>query len=98
MTAKTHKSLHDLRTMSGRITDAEKPQRRYVRLAILELEKVRRNKEMARAIRQVKDLDRRLREITYEQGRLLTEASPVAAVLPEAPAPTQPPSAVTITY
>jgi dsDNA-specific endonuclease/ATPase MutS2 len=98
MTAKTRKSLHDLRSMSGRITNAEKPQRRYVRLALLELEKIRRDKEMARTIRQMKDLDRRLKDIIHEQEQLLKNASSVAAGLHEAPRPGPPSSAVTISY
>ncbi len=79
MTAKTHKSLQDLRTLSGQITEAEEPQRRHARLAILELEKVRRNKELDRAMRQVQHLDRRLNEIMREQEQLLAETPPTIA-------------------
>jgi hypothetical protein len=79
------KALHDLRTMGARVTEAEKPPRRYIRLAILELEKVRRGKEKDRACRRIQDIDQRLREIAEEQASLtdlVGEARPASAVPP----------------
>ncbi len=91
--AKSRKSLHDLRTMGGRVTDAEKPQRRYIRLAILELEKVRRGKERDQASHRIEDIDHRLAEIQGEQAGLLGQATPDPAARPAAP-----PAGFTIQY
>lgn len=79
------RSLLDLRTLSGRVSDAEKPQRRYLRLAVLELEKVRRVKEKHRAAGRIGELDRRLADIETEQALLLAEMSP-GETPPPAPA------------
>jgi hypothetical protein len=83
---KTHarRALHDLRTMGARVSEAEKPPRRYIRLAILELEKVRRGKEKDRACRRIEDIDQRLREIAEEQASL---ASLVGEARPAPPVP-----------
>ena len=70
MNAKSHKRLHDIRTMSDRVSDAEKPQRKFIKLAILELEKVRRGKEKRCASEHIKNLDKRLAEIEIEQAKL----------------------------
>ncbi len=71
MNVKSNKHLHDIRTLSDRVSNAEKPQRKFTRLAILELEKVRRNKEKRRATEQLMRLEKRLAEIEYEQARLI---------------------------
>ncbi|MGD0383732.1 MAG: hypothetical protein ABSA77_09435 [Thermoguttaceae bacterium] len=71
MSAKSRKRMHDIRTMSDRVSDAEKPQRKYIKLAILELEKVRRSKEKRSASEKIKNLDERLVEIEIEQARLI---------------------------
>jgi hypothetical protein len=73
MHPKTRKDLQGIRTLSDRVSDAEKPQRKFIRLAILELERVRRNKEKTRATQRVEELDRRLGEIAGEQAGLLDE-------------------------
>ena len=39
------RGLQEIRTMSGRISDADNPQRKYLTLAMLALEKARRSKE-----------------------------------------------------
>jgi hypothetical protein len=82
MKNQARRTLHDLRTMGARVSDAEKPARRYIRLAILELEKVRRGKEKDRACRRIRDLDQRLREVAEEQAGLVGEVRPGAAVPP----------------
>jgi hypothetical protein len=76
------RSLADVRTMSGRVSDAEKPQRRYLRLAVLELEKVRRLKERSRSAQRIGELDERLTDIARQQAGLLAETSPSAASPP----------------
>jgi hypothetical protein len=45
MRRKSHNNLQNLKTLSDRVSDAEKPQLKYMKLAILELEKVGRSKE-----------------------------------------------------
>jgi len=84
MNTKPRRSLLDVRTLSGRVSDAEKPQRRYLRLAVLELEKVRRVKEKERAAGRIGDIDQRLADIQSEQALLLAETSP-GKVPPPAP-------------
>ncbi|MGA2797966.1 MAG: hypothetical protein ABSE63_10325 [Thermoguttaceae bacterium] len=71
MSVKSDKHLRDIRTLSDRVSDAEKPQRKFIKLAILELEKVRRNKEKRKASEQMIHLDKRLAEIEHEQARLI---------------------------
>jgi len=71
MSVKSLKRLHDIRTMSDRVTDAEKPHRKFIKLAILELEKVRRSKEKRSASQHIKNLDKRLAEIEFEQAKLI---------------------------
>jgi hypothetical protein len=71
MRRKMQKNLQNIKTLSDRVKDAEKPQRKYVKLAILELEKVRRSKEKDKARKQLINLDKRLAEIENEQARLM---------------------------
>ena len=71
MRRKSQKNLQNIKTLSDRVSDAEKPQRKYIKLAILELEKVRRSKEKNKAREQLINLDKRLAEIEIEQARLM---------------------------
>ncbi len=71
MRRKSQKNLQNIKTLSDRVSDAEKPQRKYIKLAILELEKVRRSKEINKAREQMINLDKRLAEIETEQARLM---------------------------
>jgi hypothetical protein len=73
--------------MSGRVSEAEKSQRRYLRLAVLELEKVRRVKEKDRSSQRISELDQRLADIATEQALLLAETSPGVAPPPAPSAP-----------
>ena len=66
--------LQDIRTMSERISDADNPQRKYLALAMLELERARRNKEKQSANQRVANIDQRLADITVEQTELLAAA------------------------
>jgi hypothetical protein len=67
----SHKHLQKIKTLSDRVSDVERPQRKFIKLAILELEKVRRGKEKHSASQHVKDLDKRLAEIQIEQSKLM---------------------------
>ena len=64
------RGVQDIRTMSERISDADNPQRKYLALAMLELEKARRNKEKQSASQRVANIDQRLADITAEQTEL----------------------------
>jgi len=74
MKSRPSKGLQDIRTMSERSSDADNPQRKYLTLAMLELEKVRRNKEKQNASQRVENIDRRVAEIEEEQAILLAAA------------------------
>ncbi len=69
-----HRGLQDIRTMSERICEADNPQRKYLALAMLELERARRNKEKQSASQRVASIDQRLADITAEQADLLAAA------------------------
>jgi hypothetical protein len=69
-----HRGMQDIRTMSERISDVDNPQRKYLALAMLELEKARRNKEKQSAAQRVAGIDSRLADITAEQAELLAVA------------------------
>jgi hypothetical protein len=68
------RGVQDIRTMTERISDADNPQRKYLALAMLELERARRNKEKQSAGQRVKNIDQRLADITAEQTELLAAA------------------------
>lgn len=74
MKSRPSKGLQDIRTMSERISEADNPQRKYLTLAMLELEKVRRNKEKQSASQRVESIKRRVAEIEEEQVDLLAAA------------------------
>ena len=69
-----NRGLQDIRTMSERISDVDNPQRKYLALAMLELERARRNKERSSATQRVASIDERLADITAEQAELLAAA------------------------
>jgi hypothetical protein len=68
------RGLQDIRTMSERISDAENPQRKYLALAMLELEKARRVKEVRSCGQRVAGINQRLADIAAEQTLLLSAA------------------------
>jgi hypothetical protein len=68
------RGLQDIRTMSERISDASNPQRKYLSLAMLALEKARRSKEKQNANQRAANIDQRLSDITAEQTELLSAA------------------------
>jgi hypothetical protein len=76
------RGVQDIRTMTERISDTDNPQRKYLALAMLELERARRNKEKLSASQRVRNIDQRLADITAEQTELLavveTELKPSA--------------------
>ena len=68
------RGVQDIRTMSERISETDNPQRKYLALAMLELERARRNKEKISASQRVANINQRLADITAEQTELLTAA------------------------
>jgi hypothetical protein len=68
------RGVQDIRTMSERTSDADNPQRKYLALAMLELERARRNKEKGAANQRVQNIDQRLADIAAEQADLLAAA------------------------
>ena len=68
------RGLQEIRTMSERISDADNPQRKYLALAMLELEKARRNKEKLSANQRAANIDQRMLDIVAAQVDLLAAA------------------------
>jgi hypothetical protein len=68
------RGMQDIRTMSERTSDADNPQRKYLALAMLELEKARRKEEKRSSSQRVASIDQRLTDITAEQTELLAAA------------------------
>ena len=68
------RGVQDIRTMTERISDVDNPQRKYLTLAMLELERARRNKEELSASQRVRNIDQRLADISAEQTELLAAA------------------------
>ena len=65
------KGLQDLRTVSGSMDDRSVPFRAYMKLSVLEMEKLRRGKEKANSLARVADIDARFRDIEREGTALL---------------------------
>ena len=74
MKSKPARGLQDIHTMSERVSEVDNPQRKYLTLAMLELEKVRRNKVRQSASQRIESIDRRVAEIEEEQAALLAAA------------------------
>jgi hypothetical protein len=74
MKSKPRRTAQDIRTMSERISETNNPQRKYLALAMLELEKARRNQERQSSSQRVANIDRRLAEIELAQTSLLAAA------------------------
>mgnify|MGYP001562226247 CR=1 FL=1 len=65
------KGLQSIRSMSDLVTETSNPQRKFLKLAVLAMEKVRRGKERASAKQRVENIDGRLVEIEAETKDLL---------------------------
>ena len=65
------RAVQDIRTLSGARNHLSQPHRGYMRIACLELERFRRNKERECATGRVRQLDARFREIEAEQALIL---------------------------
>lgn len=69
--SKTIRGLQDIRTHSGRVSEAAIPYKAYMRLSCLEMEKFRRTQERASAMTRVRNIDVRFREIDDEKAAIL---------------------------
>jgi hypothetical protein len=90
MKSTPRRGLQNICTMSDRIGNAGSPQRKYLTLAMLELERVRRSKEKQNACERLDISDRRLAEIEDEQTGLLAAAEAEMAETSSAREPNEP--------
>jgi hypothetical protein len=65
------RGLQDIRTLSGRVDQTSFAYKAYMKIACLEMEKVRRGKERESASFRVKNIDARVKEIEDEKASLL---------------------------
>ena len=65
------KGLQSIRSMSDLVTETSNPQRKFLKLAVLTMEKARRGKVRASAKHSIEDIDGRLAEIEAETKDLL---------------------------
>ncbi len=65
------RGLESIRSISGLVTEATHPHRKFLKLAILAMEEARRGKEKASAQARIDNIDERLVEIRAESGALL---------------------------
>jgi len=65
------RGLQDILTYSGRVDRTFQPHKAHLKLAVLEMEKVRRGKERESAVHRIRNIDARFGEIEAEKGALL---------------------------
>jgi hypothetical protein len=65
------RGLQNIRTYSGRVGQTFLPHRAHMKLACLEMEKVRRGEERKSAMKRVRDINTRFLEIEQEKSALL---------------------------
>ena len=68
---KPRRGLNDIRTMSDMLTETSNPQRKFLKLAMLSMEKARRGKERESARCRIEDIDARAAEIEVETESLM---------------------------
>jgi len=69
--SKSRRGLNDIRTMSDMLTETSNPQRKFLKMAMLSMEKARRGKERESARKRIEDIDTRTVEIEAETENLL---------------------------
>jgi len=65
------KGVQDIHTHSGRVDEVHHPYKAYMKVAALEMEKERRDKERESAMNRVKTIDARFKEIETEKAEVL---------------------------
>jgi len=76
------RGVENIRTHSGSADPAYRPYKAYLRLAFLEMERVRRGKEREASMFRVDAIDARAQEIDSEKERLLREIGECADSAP----------------
>jgi len=76
------RGLQDIRTLSGKGSQALTLHKAYMRLAFLELEKARRREEKNSALTRVKNIDARFKDIDAEKEALLDSLAQQDAARP----------------
>ena len=74
MRTRPRRGLQDIRTRSSLASDAENPQRKYLRWASLELKKSLCQKVRDAARKRAEEMDRKIAELEAEESRLLAMA------------------------
>jgi hypothetical protein len=69
------RGLQDIRTHSGRVDETHLASKAYLKVACLEMEKVRRGKERESAACRIENIDARFDEIAAEKATLLRSLS-----------------------
>ena len=67
------RGVRDIRTHAGKVDNSSEPYRIYMKVSMLEMEKARRAKEKESAMRRVREIDARFREIGREKNKLLKD-------------------------
>jgi len=70
-TKRNIRGLQDIPTLSGRVDQTSLPYKAYMKVACLEMEKVRRGKERESASFRINNIDARVEEIEDEKAALL---------------------------
>ncbi|MBI1902694.1 MAG: hypothetical protein HY000_38025 [Planctomycetes bacterium] len=71
MRGKPYRGLQDLRTNGSAAGGRSDPQRRFLRLAILGLQKIRRQRERETAMGRLREIEQRLQDIEQEEAGLI---------------------------
>ncbi|MFY9259549.1 MAG: hypothetical protein WAO71_03470 [Gallionella sp.] len=74
------RGLASIRSMSNLVTETTHPHRKFLKLAILAMEKARRGKEKASAQRRIEHIDERLAEIRTESDGILLVCNEIAGL------------------
>ena len=69
------RTVKDIHTNSGRVDQISQPYRAFMRISVLEMEKVRRGRERKSAMQRIHQIDARFREIGAEKKVLLERLS-----------------------
>lgn len=65
------RGLQDINTLTGKVHQEAQPHKAYLRLSVLEMEKVRRGKEKESAECRIANINARFQEIETEKAALL---------------------------
>ena len=68
---RTIRGLQDIHTHSGRVDETHQPYKAYMKIAALEMEKARRNKERESANKRIQDIDTRFKDIEDEKQKIV---------------------------